>query len=126
MTDNIYLFYVVVYMIIGLVIYHGIFTVWYFNISKACASELVGAFIFALIMTAVSLYYWWITCIIILLVGLGVSAKIGSPGGKGVVMIIAAVFAIYTGVAGYKLKHANDASNSSQQSSRVSNSSSSA
>ncbi len=43
-------FYVLLYIVLGLVIYHSMFDIWYFNLGKALLRELVGAILFAVIM----------------------------------------------------------------------------
>lgn len=95
-------FYVVLYMIMGLVIYHAIFEIWYFNFGKALIGELLGALIFALIMTGLTLKFWWVTLIIIILIGLALSAKVGSPTGKKIVLVAFAVVAIITAITGIR------------------------
>lgn len=94
------LFYVVLYMILGLVIYHSIFEIWYFNLGKALIGELFGAFVFALLMTGLTLKFWWIALVIIILLGLALSAKVSSPAGKKIVLGVFVAVAIITAITG--------------------------
>jgi hypothetical protein len=98
--ENVMLFYVVLYMILGLVIYHSIFEIWYFNFGKAMIKEIFGAFIFALLMTGLTLKFWWLALIIIVLIGLVLSAKVQNPTGKKVVLGVFVVVAVITAIAG--------------------------
>ena len=98
--ENVMLFYVVLYMIIGLVIYHSIFEIWYFNFGKAMITEIFVAFIFAALMTGLTLKFWWIALIIIILIGLMMSAKVQNPTGKKVVLGVFVVVAVITAITG--------------------------
>lgn len=98
--ENIMLFYVVLYMILGLVIYHSIFEIWYFNLGKALLGELFGAFVFALLMTGLTLKFWGIALVIIILLGLALAAKVNSPVGKKIVVGVFVIVAIITAITG--------------------------
>ncbi len=98
--ENVMLFYVVMYMILGLVIYHSIFDIWYFNFGKALITEIFGAFLFAALMTGLTLKFWWIALIIIILMGLVMSAKVQNPTGKKVVLGVFVVIAVITAITG--------------------------
>lgn len=100
--ENIMLFYVVLYMILGLVIYHSIFEIWYFNFGKALIGELFGAFLFAALMTGLTLKFWLVALIIIILIGLMLSAKVNTPTGKKIVIGIFVVIAIITAITGIR------------------------
>ena len=103
--ENVMLFYVVLYMILGLVIYHSIFEIWYFNFGKAMIAEIFGAFIFAALMTGLTLKFWWLALIIIVLIGLVMSAKVQNPTGKKIVLGVFIVVAIITAVTGIKFNN---------------------
>ena len=100
--ENVMSFYVILYMIMGLIIYHAIFEIWYFNFGKALIGELFGALIFAVIMTGLTLKFWWVALIIIILIGLALSAKVGSPTGKKIVLVVFVVVAIITAITGIR------------------------
>lgn len=100
--DDIVKIYIIIFMILGLILYHAIFDIWYFNLGKALLAELIGALIFGAIMTAIALKYWWITVIIIVLLGFGMSSKVDNPGGKKIVLgsfIAIAVFTMITAIS---------------------------
>ena len=103
------LFYVVVFMILGLLIYHSIFDIWYFNFGKAMIAELFGAFIFAGFMTALTLMFWPISFLIIIILGIVFSIKVKNPTGKKLVIIIFIIIAILTAITGiiFKLQQRN-------------------
>ena len=98
--ENIMLFYLVLYMILGFVIYHSIFEIWYFNFGKALLSEIFGAFIFGLFMTGLTLRYWYVGIIIIILIGLVLAGKIQNPNGKKFVVGLFVVVAVITAITG--------------------------
>lgn len=98
--ENVMLIYVVLYMILGLVVYHSIFDIWYFNFGKALIKEIFGAFLFAALMTGLTLKFWWIALIIIILIGLVMSAKVQNPTGKKVVLGVFVVVAVITAITG--------------------------
>ncbi len=98
--DNVMAVYLVVFTIVGLVAYHSIFDIWYFNFSKALAGELIGACIFGIVMTAITLYYWPVSSIILIILGLVFSAKISSPVGKIIIIGFFIVAAIVTALTG--------------------------
>ena len=100
--ESIMLFYLVLYMILGLVIYHSIFEIWYFNFGKALLGEIFGAFIFGALMTALTLKYWYVGIIIIILIGLVLAGKIQNPNGKKFVVGLFATVALITAFTGIK------------------------
>ena len=92
-------------MILLLVIYHSIFEIWYINFGKAMLGELFGALIFAMLMTALTLKFWFVAFIIIILLGFVISAKVNNPTGKKLVIGVFAAAAISTAIAGIKYKN---------------------
>lgn len=100
--ENIMLFYVILYTILGLIIYHSIFDIWYFNFGKALIGEILGALLFAALMTGLTLKFWLIALIIIILIGLILSAKVSSPMGKKIVIGVFVVVAIITAITGIR------------------------
>jgi len=93
--------YVLVFMILGLVIYHSIFNIWYFNLTKALIGELFGALMFGVLMAEIALKFWPIALVIVILIGLALAAKVSNPIGKtiiGIVVVIVAIFTAFTGI----------------------------
>jgi len=114
--EKIMLFYVVLYMIVGLVIYHSIFEIWYINLGKALIAELFAALIFGSIMAGVTLKFWWIALIIIVIIGLALSAKVQNPTGKKIVLGVFIAVAVITAISGINYnKQQNEKEQSSSQ-----------
>ncbi|MBQ7502812.1 hypothetical protein IJT93_08920 [bacterium] len=89
MTDHVMLFYFLLFAVPGFFL---------FDSEKGCSGRAVNAFIFGLIMGTLTLYFWYVTCIIILLVGFAIS------DGKKYVMYIAAVLALVTAITGISFR----------------------
>lgn len=97
--------------------YHKIFTVYYFNLSQGLMKELILSAFLGGILTALTLYFWWITAIILLLVGVGVSGKTENPSGKKAIMVVFAIAAIVVAIVGisYKSQVSADADGSARE-----------
>ncbi|WP_022755757.1 YARHG domain-containing protein [Butyrivibrio fibrisolvens] len=105
MSNSIVLILIIFYTIASLVIYHKIFTVYYFgSLTNNLLKELFGAFLAGLILTGLTLYFWWLAAIIIVLVGLGFAGKADNPQGKKVIIGVFVVFAIIVAFVGYNFK----------------------
>lgn len=91
--------------------YHKIFTVYYFNLSQGLMKELILSAFLGGILTALTLYFWWVTAIILLLVGVGGSGKTENPSGKKAIMVVFAIAAIVVAIVGisYKFQVSTDA-----------------
>lgn len=87
--------------------YHKIFAVYYFNLSQGLMKELFLSALGGLILTGLTLNYWWIAAIILLLVGLGVSGKTENPSGKKAIMVAFAIAAIVVAIIGISTKSRN-------------------
>lgn len=85
---------VLVWAIALLILYHTVFEVYYFNASVGLLKELIGAFILGIIMTALTLYFWWLTAIIVILVGLANMGKTGNKMHLIISIVIAVIIAI--------------------------------
>lgn len=58
----------VAYAIAGLIIYHKLFTVYYFSLSQGCFKEIVIALFVGMLLAAATIVYWYIAIPIIILV----------------------------------------------------------
>lgn len=122
--QGITLFLWIVFSIGVWILYHKIFTVYYFSLSQGLMKEfLISAFV-GMLLTELTLYFWWLSAIILLLVGVGASGKAESPTGKKTVMavfvaaaVIVAIVGIYSksqtnspdaSASGYKIEEATD------------------
>ncbi len=90
----------VIYIVVGLVIYHNIFNVIYFDFGAAIIKEVGGGIIFATIMTWISAFCWWLAAIILLLLGVWLSRKANSKGVL-ILFVVLAIVASSIGI-GYK------------------------
>lgn len=84
--------------------YHKIFSVYYFNLSQGLMKELILSAFFGGVLTALTLYFWWVTVIILLLVGLGVTGKTENPSGKKAIVAVFAIAAIVVAIVGISYK----------------------
>lgn len=84
--------------------YHKIFTVYYFDLSQGLMKELILSAFLGGILTALTLYFWWITAIILLLVGVGVSGKTENLSSKKAIMVVFAIAAIVVAIVGINYK----------------------
>lgn len=94
------------------VIYHKIFTVYYFNLSQGLMKELLLSAFAGLILTGLTLHFWWLTAIILLLVGVGVSGKTENPSGKKAIIVVFAIAAIAVAIVGISAKSQNSSDTS--------------
>ncbi len=105
MSESIALILVIFYTIASLVVYHKIFTVYYFgSLTNNLFKELFGAFLVGIILTGLTLYFWWLAAIIIVLAGVGFAGKTDNPQGKKVIMGAFVVFAIIVAIVGIGFK----------------------
>lgn len=86
------------------VIYHKIFAVYYFNLSQGLIKEFLLSAFFGMILTGLTLYFWWLTAIILLLAGFGVSGKTENPSGKKAILVVFAIAAIVVAIVGINFK----------------------
>lgn len=84
----------IVWVIILLVLYHKIFRVLYFDLGQALWKEFLTAAFIAMIMTAITLYLWWLTAIVIIMAGVALKKKVSSNVPLVVAVILAIVIAI--------------------------------
>ena len=108
----------VVYIVVGLVIYHKIFEVVYFDFGKAMLKEVGGAMAFATIMAFLSVYLWWLAAIALVIVGILMANKNGNKA----FIIIFVVLAIIVAIIGIVLKGAMNSSKEDSSESGLRNS----
>ena len=76
------------------VLYHTVFTVYYFNLGKGCLSEVVASFAIAFILTGLTYMYWYVVVIVLILIGLAASNKSKNIGPLVVCIIISIIFSL--------------------------------
>ena len=89
-----YLIPFIVWFIAIEVLYHTIFTVYYFNLGKGCLSEVVASFAIAFILTCLTYKYWYVIVIILILIGLVASNKSKNIGPLVICIIISIIFSL--------------------------------
>ena len=100
MTTGIGYALIIIYTIIIWIIYHKIFDVYYFNLSKGLLIELVLSFIGGMILAGLTISYWYIAAIILLLLGFGLSQKTTDPNKRKVCIVTFAIFAVVISIVG--------------------------
>lgn len=91
----------VFYTITAWIVFHKIFTVVYFGgVTVNLIKELFGAAIVGGILTALTLYLWWLSALIIIGAGLGVAGKFDNPQARKVVISAFVFMAIVISVVG--------------------------
>ena len=109
---------VLIYFVLGLVAYHAIFDIWYFNFKKAIINEIIGAFIFAVLMTGITLKFWVVSVVVLLIVGGCLSAKCPTKQTKMLVMILTLICIVLVAAQGRNFnKTLKDNNNTESQSS---------
>ncbi|MCH5268336.1 MAG: hypothetical protein J1E62_08340 [Lachnospiraceae bacterium] len=88
----------IIWIVVLLVAYHTVFITLYFNLTIGLVHELVIAAVLGMLMTWLTLMYWWIPAIIIVLVGIGGSGKTNSKIPLVLAIIIAGAVA-FTGIS---------------------------
>ena len=95
MGEIVWLILVVFYSIVAFRIYHKIFQVYYLDAFKGILGEIIGSCFTGVMMTALTIYLWYIAVIVI-------SSKNQSKG----LLVVFVILAIIIGVFGYKTKKA--------------------
>ena len=109
MASNIFLVVWIIWVIALLVLYHKVFEVYYFSLSNGLMKELITAIFVGAIMTALTFYLWWITAIIIIVIGLVTMGKVSSKAP----LIVAIILAIVVAIIGSSFRSAAEESNNS-------------
>lgn len=68
----------IIWVIVLLVAYHKVFRVLYFDLGQALWKEFLTAGFIAIFMTAITIYLWWLTAIIIIVGGIILKNKVSS------------------------------------------------
>lgn len=119
MSEAVQFIFFLVFFIGGLVLYHSVFDVVYLNLGKGLLSEIISAALLSCLMVFITMKFWIVSVILILLVGLGVSSKFKNDSTRGAFIIFVIIFAIIVGISGYKFNHIDD-KNGSEEYSNVS------
>lgn len=109
MASGVYLVLWIFWFVALLVLYHKVFTVYYFSLSQGLMKEILTSAFLSLIMTAITLYLWYISAIIILIMGLSLMGKTHNR----LVIIFAVILAIIIAIVGINVKKESADSNQS-------------
>ena len=91
------------YVIAILVMYHKVFVVVYFDLGRGLMKELVIAAFGGMILAAITVKFWVLSAIIIIITGLVCRGKFDDPAAKNTVLVIAVIIAIVISSLGIKV-----------------------
>ncbi len=91
------------YVIAILVMYHKVFDVVYFDLGRGLMKELVIAAFGGMILAAITVKFWVLSAIIIIITGLVCRGKFDDPAAKNTVLVIAIIIAIVISSLGIKV-----------------------
>lgn len=63
-------FLIIAWTIAAWVLYHKIFTVYYFNLSAGLGKELIGSLVAGIILASLTIYLYWVVAIAVLVAGI--------------------------------------------------------
>lgn len=91
----------IIWLVVLLRFYHKVFIVYYFDLGSGLAKEFFISAFLSGIMTGLTLYFWWLTAIIIVLFGLGTAKKTSNS----LVLIGYIILAVIISVIGIRFKN---------------------
>ncbi len=97
---NLYLIVWVLWIVAIEYFYHKVFTVYYFSLGEGLKKEIVTSCFLGILMTGLTFYLWWLTAIIVILVGIVNMSKTGNK----MHIIIAVVIAIVVAILGLMVR----------------------
>lgn len=107
------------YVIAILVLYHKVFDVYYFDLGHGIMKEIVTACFVGLLLTGITMKWWYIAVAIIILCGLSCMGKVEDSSAKKVIAAIFVVIAIVIAVMGINVNRAADAETNTVESACV-------
>ncbi len=111
MREVVFLILLLVYTIGCWVLYHKFFEVYYFDLGRGLLKELRTALIVGVILSTLTIFYWWIAAIVLVIAAISVSAKVDDSTLKGGIFIAFAVVIIIISVIGINFRASYDAKN---------------
>lgn len=109
LLGNFLIIMIIIYAIVAFIIYHKIFSVIYFDTFKGLLGEFLGCGIFGLIMALLTVHYWKIVCIGLIIAGVLLILAADSGTKKVIIFIIVAILVIFLFRAGRKADSATKA-----------------
>ena len=95
------------------VLYHKIFTVYYFSLSQGLMKEFFMSFIVGLVLTGLTLTFWWLVALILVGAGFLFSGKVDNPSGKKAVRVAFIVAAVVISIVGISYSAKKDSQGTS-------------
>lgn len=105
MTITIIFWLTVIYAIACLILYHSVFTVYYFNLKMGLWKELITSLVIGMALACITVYYWWITCIILIIIAYLINSKIKSRSTRQLIWIIFIILCVIIAFTGISVKH---------------------
>lgn len=105
-ASGIMTFLFIVYTVAAFILYHKCFTVYYTNALMGIGKELIIAAFCGGIMAAITISFWYVAAIIIIIAGLILSSKAGNKGP----LVLCIIFAIIVAIAGINANSIDTAS----------------
>lgn len=88
------------YTIAVWVVYHKIFDVVYFDLKAGLGKELFGSIVGGLILSTLTLTFWWVVDIIIAIIAIIFAVKLKKPEVKITAVVLAIVIAVLISATG--------------------------
>ena len=85
--------------ILAFVIYHKIFTVYYFDLFRGIMSEIVSCIFVGYLLTELAITLWWLSSILLIIISITISKRLNTRSRKLVISVFA-IFAIIISVHG--------------------------
>lgn len=95
----------VIYAIACFVLYHKVFTVWYFDLKMGIWREIIVCMLIGVALSGLTLYFWWIVCIILIIAAFLISSKSESHSMKQFIWIAFFILCVIVAVAGRAMRH---------------------
>lgn len=109
------------YAILGLWVYHKVFTVYYASASNGLMKELVSAAFFGFIMTIITLHFWKFSIVALLILGLMLAAKAEDKSKKITIIVVFIVISIFIGMMGKDINSTDTDDNTTSQTAIICN-----
>lgn len=95
----------VAYAIACFIIYHKIFKVYYFgSISQGIFREIIICFLAAIVLTGITIWFWYVSAIVLIIATLKLRNKCSEPAMKIAVTIGMGILIVFIAIAGIQVK----------------------
>lgn len=97
-----------VFTIVSWIVYHKVFAVYYFDFLRGIIKEFIISVLAGAVLTVLSLYFWQVSVIIIILIGIAAVSKVSTPTMKLLTIIAFIVLAVVISIVGTEFKEKTD------------------